>query len=159
MAEMAKEFSLDDADFAKKEEKDLEELPEIRPSATVAVESMGFFEGTDRQEDAESAVMDCEDDGDQEEEETPTVKGKKKKTVRFGAAEAKTDVKVSTAKLNGSSKKDGKAQSKKEKANPELSLPGNQRSNKFQRLQMKKAKKEHSRRGKMQLVTHPLLLI
>lgn len=34
------------------------------------------------------------------------------------------------------------------KKNPEMSLPGNQRSNKAQRLLMKKAKKDHARRGK-----------
>ena len=35
----------------------------------------------------------------------------------------------------------------KKKANPEELLPGNQRSNRMKRLQMKKAKKEHARKG------------
>ena len=35
----------------------------------------------------------------------------------------------------------------KKKTDPELTLPGNQRSNKLQKVQMKKAKKEHARRG------------
>lgn len=39
------------------------------------------------------------------------------------------------------------------KSNPELLLPGNQRSNKAQRLLMKKAKKDHARRGNSLLNT------
>lgn len=80
VADMAKEFSLDDADFSQKETQDIEQLPVVRPSATVAVESMGFFEGrsqAERELDVES-TMDCDNDDSQDEGETP---GKKKKTV------------------------------------------------------------------------------
>ena len=58
MADMAKEFSLDDVEFNQMETNDIEQLPCIRPSGTVAIETMGFFEGKDQ--DSES-VMECED--------------------------------------------------------------------------------------------------
>ena len=141
VTDMAKEFSLDDVDFAKKEEKVMEELPSVRPSATVAVESMGFFEGSDRMEETDENEMECDD------EETSAKGGGKKKSVRFGAADSKTDVKISAAKLNGSTKKNSRDEAIKKKGNPEMSLPGNQRANKLQKVQMKKAKKEHARRG------------
>lgn len=58
VADMAKEFSLDDAQFNKLETNDIEQLPCIRPSGTVAVETMGFFVGKDQESES---VMDCED--------------------------------------------------------------------------------------------------
>lgn len=57
---MAKEFSLDDADFNKKETNDLEQLPSVRPSTTVAVETMGFFEGKPESND-DVSTMECDD--------------------------------------------------------------------------------------------------
>lgn len=59
VTDMAKEFSLDDADFNKNETKDIDQLPSVRPSATVVVETMGFFEGNSEPQ----AAMEC-DDGD-----------------------------------------------------------------------------------------------
>lgn len=54
---MAKEFSLDDVEFNQMETNDIEQLPCIRPSGTVAVETMGFFEGKDQ---SSESVMECE---------------------------------------------------------------------------------------------------
>lgn len=66
---MAKEFSLDDADFTQKEAMDIEQLPTIKPSSTVAVESMGFFQGNSvDQHETESTVMDVESEEEEEEE-------------------------------------------------------------------------------------------
>lgn len=45
---MAKEFSLDDVEFQAKEMTDMEQLPFVKPSSTVAVETMGFFEADNR---------------------------------------------------------------------------------------------------------------
>ena len=59
VADMAKEFSLDDADFNKKETEDIDQLPSVKPSTTVVVETMGFFDGNSEPQMA----MDC-DDGD-----------------------------------------------------------------------------------------------
>jgi hypothetical protein len=58
---MAKEFSLDDADFNQKETNDIEQLPSVRPSTTVAVETMGIFEGKSDSQEVES-TMECDDD-------------------------------------------------------------------------------------------------
>ena len=58
VADMAKEFSLDDVEFNQMETNDIEQLPFIRPSGTVAVETMGFFEGKDQ---SSESVMECED--------------------------------------------------------------------------------------------------
>jgi hypothetical protein len=63
---MAKEFSLDDADFNQKETNDIEQLPSVRPSTTVAVETMGIFEGKSDSQEVES-TMEC-DDNDKESE-------------------------------------------------------------------------------------------
>lgn len=56
---MAKEFSLDDVDFQKKETEDIEKLPFVKPSATVAIETMGIFQG-DSQANIETH-MECDD--------------------------------------------------------------------------------------------------
>jgi hypothetical protein len=61
---MAKEFSLDDADFNKNEMNDIDQLPSVKPSTTVAVETMGTFEGKPESQEAES-TMEC-DDNDKE---------------------------------------------------------------------------------------------
>ena len=55
---MAKEFSLDDIDFQKKETEDIEKLPFVKPSTTVAIETMGIFQG-DSQANIETH-MECE---------------------------------------------------------------------------------------------------
>ena len=73
VADMAKEFSLDDIDFNKMETNDIDQLPCVRPSGTVAVETMGFFEGKSQSQDVES-VMECEDS----DEERTKSSGKKK---------------------------------------------------------------------------------
>lgn len=57
---MAKEFSLDDADFNQKETHDIEQLPSVKPSTTVAVETMGFFEGKPESQD-DVSMMECDD--------------------------------------------------------------------------------------------------
>jgi hypothetical protein len=64
VADMAKEFSLDDADFNQKETNDIDQLPSVRPSTTVAVETMGIFEGKSESQETES-IMEC-DDNDKE---------------------------------------------------------------------------------------------
>lgn len=61
VADMAKEFSLDDADFTQKESMDIDQLPSVRPSATVSVETMGFFEGNTELNINDSA-MECDND-------------------------------------------------------------------------------------------------
>ena len=66
---MAKEFSLDDADFAKKEEMDIEQLPTVRPSEIVAIDSMGICEGGENQNNGNDA-MECEESESESEEET-----------------------------------------------------------------------------------------
>lgn len=128
VGDMAKEFSLDDADFQKKEMNDIEQLPFIRPSATVAIETMGICQG-----DSQANIgmqMECED-----EIETP-------KTVL-------TDVKIVSSKSNIAKKvvKAGDVPSKKKSA--EDLLPGNQKLNKLKKLQMKKDKKNFARREKL----------
>ena len=75
VADMAKEFSLDDIDFNKMETNDIDQLPCVRPSGTVAVETMGFFEGKSQSQDVES-VMECEDS-----DEERTKSSEKKKVV------------------------------------------------------------------------------
>ena len=136
VTEMAKEFSLDDVDFQTKETADIEELPYIKPSATVSVETLGFFEGDDVPADAR---MECDTDA-------PAAK-----SVKTAKSTKAADVKI--AKLAGPklSKKDQLKMSEvlaaKGKNNPELMLAGNQRSNRMKRLAMKKAKKESARRG------------
>lgn len=66
---MAKEFSLDDADFTKKEEMDFEQLPIVRPSEIVAVDSMGICEGGENGNQNGSDVMECEESESESEEE------------------------------------------------------------------------------------------
>lgn len=66
---MAKEFSLDDADFTKKEEMDFEQLPNVRPSEVVAIDSMGMCEGNP-DSNGNGNAMECEEsDGEDEEVE------------------------------------------------------------------------------------------
>ncbi len=140
---MAKEFSLDDVDFQTKETADIEELPYIKPSATVSVETLGFFEGDDVPADAR---MECDTDA-------PAAK-----SVKTAKSTKAADVKI--AKLAGPklSKKDQLKMSEvlaaKGKNNPELMLAGNQRSNRMKRLAMKKAKKESARRGSPTWYSH-----
>ena len=69
---MAKEFSLDDVDFHQKETNEIDQLPSVTPSNTVAVETMGFFEGGT--ESTTNENMEC--DVDEEE-------GSAKTGVRF----------------------------------------------------------------------------
>lgn len=66
VADMAKEFSLDDADFNKKENMEIDQLPSVRPSTTVSVETMGFFEGKPESQ-SDDLTMECDDDEKKEE--------------------------------------------------------------------------------------------
>ena len=119
--EMAKEFSLDDVDFKTQETAEIEQLPFIKPSGTVSIETMGFFEG-------ESNAMECDD--------AVSVSSKKESAVKIEKPKLAKRDKLKTSEVMA-----------KKKANPEDLLPGNQRSNRMKRLQMKKAKKEHARKG------------
>lgn len=58
---MAKEFSLDDIDFQKKETDEMDQLPSVKPSSTVSIETMGFFEG---KSEIDEKTMECDDDDD-----------------------------------------------------------------------------------------------
>lgn len=59
-----------------------------------------------------------------------------------------TKVKIASSKSSVASKdRLKKSTVSKKKSDPELLLPGNQRSNKAQRLLMKKVKKDQARRG------------
>lgn len=60
---MAKEFSLDDTDFQKKESDEMDQLPSVKPSNTVSVETMGFFEGKSEIDD--NKAMECDNDEDE----------------------------------------------------------------------------------------------
>lgn len=134
VADMAKEFSLDDADFNQKETHDIEQLPSVKPSTTVAIETMGFFEGKPESQD-DVSVMECDDN------EKVSTNGKDNET---------TQVKIGNSKpVVGTKDRLKKSVVFQKKSNPELLLPGNQRSNKAKRLQMKKAKKDQARREKV----------
>lgn len=67
---MAKEFSLDDVDFNKKETMDLDQLPSVKSSATVSVETMGFFEG---KPESDESTMECDDKNEKEVENVDVV--------------------------------------------------------------------------------------
>jgi len=63
VGDLAKEFSLDDVDFQKKETEDIDKLPFVKPSSTVAIETMGFFQGdSEANIDLIETRMDCEDE-------------------------------------------------------------------------------------------------
>jgi len=129
VGDMAKEFSLDDIDFQKKETEDIEKLPFVKPSTTVAIETMGIFQG-DSQANIETH-MECE----ASEEPKPVL----------------TDVKIanSKAKISKKDRVKGSEIMAKKKKTLEEQLPGNQRSNKLQKLAMKKDKKNFARREKL----------
>jgi len=128
VGDMAKEFSLDDVDFQTKESNDIDALPFVKPSSTVAIETMGIFHG-----DSEANVA------AQMEIDEPVEK------------KVLTDVKIASSKAN-IAKKDrvkGSEVVPKKKITAEEKLPGNQRSNKMKKLQMKKDKKNYARREKL----------